>query len=64
MALTREQVIAMAAALSLEIPEADLENVRLRASTLLAEMDTIERELGGHMDAADPVPPVYPREDF
>ena len=50
MELTREQIIAMAHAVSLEIPERDLENVRLRLSTLLTEWDAIERELGAEMD--------------
>ena len=59
MELTREQVIAMAHAVSLDIPEHDLENVRLRLSTLLTEMEAIERELGREMDKVDPVPPVY-----
>ena len=59
MELTREQIVAMAQAVSLEIPEADLENVRLRLSTLLTEMEAIERELGSEMDKVDPVPPVF-----
>ena len=59
MELTREQLVAMAHAVSLEIPEADLENVRLRLSALLTEMEAIERELGAEMDKVDPVPPVF-----
>ena len=59
MELTREQLVAMAQAVSLDIPEADLENVRLRLSTLLSEMEAIERELGAEMDKVDPVPPVF-----
>jgi hypothetical protein len=58
MDLTREQLVAMAQAVSLEIPEADLENVRLRLSTLLTEMEAIERELGAEMDKVDPAPPI------
>jgi hypothetical protein len=64
MNITKQQLIAMAEAISLGIPEADLENVRLRLSGLLTEMEAIERELGTEMDAVDPVPPVYPREPF
>ena len=59
MELDREQLVAMARAISLEIPEADLENVRLRLSALLTEMETIERELGAEMDKVDPLPPVH-----
>jgi hypothetical protein len=63
MELTRDQIVAMAKALSLEIPAADLENVRLRLSTLLTEMEAIERELGAAMDKVDPVPPVFSNDE-
>ena len=59
MELTREEIVAMAKAVSLEIPEGDLENVRLRLSALLTEMEAIERELGVEMDKVDPLPPVF-----
>ena len=59
MDITREQLVAMAQAVRVEIPEHDLENVRLRLSALLTEMEAIERELGAEMDKVDPVPPVY-----
>ena len=64
MNLDRSQLLAMAQAVSLEIPESDVENVRLRLSGLLTEMEAIERELGARMDAVEPVPPVYPREEL
>ena len=59
MELTKDEVVAMAKAVSLEIPAADLENVRLRLSALLTEMEAIERELGREMDKVEPLPPVY-----
>ena len=59
MELSKEEVVAMAKAVSLEIPAADLENVRLRLSALLTEMEAIERELGLEMDKVEPLPPVY-----
>ena len=62
MELTREQLVSMASAIGLDIPAADLENVRLRLSTLLAAMEGIEQELGSEMDRTEPVPPVYPHE--
>ena len=62
MQLTKQQVREMAGAINLEIPEADLENVRLRLTTLLASMEEIERELGAMMDKTEPIPPVYPHE--
>jgi hypothetical protein len=64
MDLDREQLLAMARAISLPIAESDVENVRLRLSGLLTEMEAIERELGAAMDSVEPVPPVFPREDF
>ena len=64
MKLTRDQVKVLAAAVGLEIPEEDLENVTIRVGSLLAEMERIEAALGAEMDRVEPVPPVFPREDF
>lgn len=64
MQLTIQQVREMARAVSLDIPEADVENVRLRLSALLSAMEGIERELGKEMDRTEPIPPVYPHEEF
>jgi hypothetical protein len=64
MKLTREQTRTLAAAVGLDIPDADLENVTLRTSALLASMARMEAELGAEMDAVEPLPPVFPREDF
>lgn len=64
MELTQEQLTAMARAVSLEIPQEDIENVRLRLAGLLTEMEAIEAALGPEMDKVDPVPPVYPHEEF
>jgi len=64
MKLTPEQTRTLAAAVGLDIPEADLENVTLRTSALLASMARMEAELGAEMDAVEPVPPVFPCEDF
>ena len=64
MKLTREQVQALAAAVDLTIPEKDLDNVTNRTSALLSAMDEIERDLGAEMDEVEPVPPVFPHEDF
>ncbi len=62
--LTREQTQALALIAGLDIPEQDLDNVTLRLSALLDSMDVIEAELGAEMDAVEPLPPVFPREDF
>jgi|LNFM01.1.fsa_nt_gb hypothetical protein len=63
-ALTREQARLLAQTVGLEIPEADLDNVTLRASALLSAMTAMEQEFGAEMDAVEPIPPVFPREDF
>lgn len=62
--LTREQTQALALIAGLDIPEQDLDNVTLRLSALLDSMAGIEAELGAEMDAVEPLPPVFPREDF
>lgn len=62
--LTREQTQALALIAGLDIPEQDLDNVTLRLSALLDSMAEIEAELGAEMDAVEPLPPVFPRENF
>ena len=64
MKLSRDQVKALAAAVDLQIPERDLDNVTIRVSALLSAMENIEAELGEAMNAVEPLPPVFPREDF
>ena len=62
MNLTPQQAREMARLIGLDIPEADLEGVALRLSSLLTAMESIERELGSLMDKTEPIPPVYPHE--
>ena len=62
MELTSRQIREMARLISLDIPEADLESIALRLSSLLTEMQVIEHELGTLMDQTEPIPPVYPHE--
>jgi hypothetical protein len=64
MKLTRDQVKLLAATVDLRIPDEDLVNVTIRVSALLSAMDQIEVELGEEMNAVEPLPPVFPREDF
>lgn len=64
MKLTHEEVRVLARTVGLEIPDEDIANVTLRLSALFSAMQTIEAELGSAMDAVDPVPPVYPHEEF
>ena len=64
MKISRHQARLLAQTVDLEIPEADLDNVTLRVSALLAAMAEMERVLGEEMDAVEPLPPVFPQEDF
>lgn len=64
MKLMRDHTKVLAAAVGLDIPDADLDNVTIRVSALLESMAQIEAELGEEMDKVEPVPPVFPREDF
>ncbi len=62
--LKKEQTQALALIAGLDIPEGDLDNVTLRLSALLESMAELEAELGAEMDAVEPLPPVFPEEDF
>ncbi len=48
----------------LNVPEQDFESIELRLSTWLTAMEQIEAELGPQINAAEPIPPGYPREEF
>ena len=62
--LAPADVERMAATVGLAIPEDDLDEVAVRLSGLLDDMDRIEDQLGQRLNAVDPIPPVYPREEF
>jgi hypothetical protein len=64
MELDSARVRSMAELIGLDIPEAELAPIGIRLSELLSAMDEIERELGAEMDRVDPVPPVFPRQDW
>ncbi|MBM3356505.1 MAG: hypothetical protein FJY54_02105 [Betaproteobacteria bacterium] len=64
MELSKEDVRNLAKVVELNIPDADLNTVALRLSSLLLLMDRIEKEIGDELDRVDPIPPVYPREEF
>lgn len=64
MDLSKDDIRNLARTIDLDIPDADLNTVALRLSSLLSLMGEIERELGDEMDKIDPVPPVYPHETF
>lgn len=64
MMLTKEQVLEMAKAVRLEIPDDEINAVAIRLSGFLTAMEEIEKELGDELTKVDPIPPVYPHEDF
>ncbi len=64
MDISKENIQNLARTINLYIPEEDLNTVALRLSSLLTIMEEVEAELGEEMDRVDPIPPVFPREDF
>ena len=64
MRLTKEQVVEMAKAVRLEIPDSEIGAVIFRLSGFLTAMEEIENELGEKLTEVDPIPPVYPQEEF
>lgn len=64
MEISKDDVRNLAKIIGLEIPDGDLNTVALRLSGLLALMCEVEKDLGDEMDKIDPIPPVYPREEF
>jgi hypothetical protein len=64
MNLTEDDIRNMSRAINLNIPESDLNTIALRLSALLSVMEEIEKDFGPEMDEVDPIPPVYPREEF
>jgi len=64
MKLTQDDIRNMSRAIDLNIPEGDLNTIALRLSAMLSVMEEIEKELGDEMDEIEPIPPVYPHEEF
>ena len=46
------------------VPEDEINNVFLRLSLWMKAFNEIETALGDQMDEVDPIPPVYPHEEF
>ncbi|TGG94272.1 hypothetical protein E4656_08895 [Natronospirillum operosum] len=64
MKVTLDDVRTLARLQQLQIPDNELENVATRLSTWLTAMEQIEAELGEAMNNVDPIPPVFPREEY
>lgn len=59
-----EQVRLLGSLQGLVFPEDDLNNIALRLSTWLTAMEEIEKEMGAQMNLVEPIPPIFPREEF
>ena len=64
MEFSKDDIRNLSRTVDLDIPDEDLNTVALRLSSVLSLMREIEEELGDEMDKVDPIPPVYPREEF
>lgn len=64
MELSKAQVKVLTEIQGLTIPDEELDNIATRLSTWLTAMEQIEAELGEEMNQVDPIPPVFPREEF
>ncbi|MGY8991099.1 MAG: hypothetical protein ACKVHL_05875 [Rhodospirillales bacterium] len=64
MKLSQDDIRNMSRAIDLNIPDDDLNTIALRLSAMLSVMEEIEKELGDEMDKIEPIPPVYPHEEF
>ena len=64
MKMTEDDIRNMSRAINLDIPDSDLNTIALRLSALLSVMEEVEKDFGPEMDEVDPIPPVYPREEF
>jgi hypothetical protein len=64
MKMTEDDIRNMSRAINLDIPNSDLNTIAIRLSAILSVMEEVEKDLGLEMDEVDPIPPVYPHEEF
>ena len=64
MKMTKDDICNMSRAINLDIPNSDLNTIAIRLSAILSVMEEVEKDLGLEMDEVDPIPPVYPHEEF
>jgi|tagenome__1003787_1003787.scaffolds.fasta_scaffold12554353_1 hypothetical protein len=62
--VTEEYVRTALALQGIPVPENEIQNVFLRLSLWMKAFNEIEFALGDQMDEVDPIPPVYPHEEF
>jgi Asp-tRNA(Asn)/Glu-tRNA(Gln) amidotransferase C subunit len=64
MNLSHEEVEALAKTIGLEIPPEEFAHVMRQLAAVLAAMQEAEDRIGHLLDAVEPIPPVFPHEDF
>jgi hypothetical protein len=64
MNLSHDQVEALAKTIGLDIPPEEIPHVLRQLAALLTAMQEAEDRIGHLLDAVEPVPPVFPHEDF
>ena len=64
MQINREQVRLLTQMQGIQVPENELDSIAIRLTTWLSALDEIEKEIGPQINTAEPIPPVYPREEF
>lgn len=64
MNVTPDQVRILCEMQGLAVPDDEIENIATRLSTWLTAMEQVEAELGDQLNSLDPIPPVFPKEDF
>jgi hypothetical protein len=62
--VTSEYVRIMLRFQGIPVPDDEIENIRLRLSLWFQALNDIEDAVGEQMNEVDPVPPVYPHEEF
>jgi len=62
--VTEDYVRAALALQDIPVPEEEMHNVYLRLSLWMKAFNEIEAAIGVQMDDTDPIPPVYPHEEF
>jgi hypothetical protein len=64
MHVTEDYVRSMLALQGVPVPEHEIPNIMLRFSLWMKAFNEIENALGDRMNDVDPIPPVYPHEEF
>lgn len=64
MNIDREHIRLLTGMQGITVPDSELDSIAIRLTTWLSALEEIEKEIGPQINAAEPIPPVYPREEF